>query len=196
MFERLTEFSVCVISVCADVFLALLKLIFAKLTASYSLLSDGVHSCADSATSFITLLGVKAGKNPDKKEKAEAFTCRFIASVLFVTGLSLMINSLRDIILGSVTPAVGSYAVGVSFTALLIKEFLFLFSRYAAKKTGSCILNAQAWHHQSDALSCVGSFIGTAGSCLGFPVADKIAGIVISLMIIWSATEILRAKKP
>ena len=37
------------------------------------------------------------------------------------------------------------------------------------KKIDSGALMADAWHHRSDALSSVGSFVGIFGARLGFP---------------------------
>ena len=49
---------------------------------------------------------------------------------------------------------------------------------------------ADAWHHRSDALSSVGSFLGILGAKLGFPVLDPIASVVICIFIIKAAKDI------
>lgn len=49
---------------------------------------------------------------------------------------------------------------------------------------------ADAWHHRSDALSSIGSFIGILGARIGFPVLDPVASIVICLFIIKAAYSI------
>ena len=51
---------------------------------------------------------------------------------------------------------------------------------------------ADAWHHRSDALSSVGSFVGILGARLGFPVCDPIASILICIMIMKAAWDIFR----
>ena len=51
---------------------------------------------------------------------------------------------------------------------------------------------ADAWHHRSDALSSIGSFIGVLGARLGFPILDPIASIVISIFILKAAIDIFR----
>ena len=37
---------------------------------------------------------------------------------------------------------------------------------------------ADAWHHRSDALSSIGSFIGILGARMGYPVLDPLASVV------------------
>jgi len=59
-----------------------------------------------------------------------------------------------------------------------------------AKNISSTSMVADAWHHRSDALSSVGSFIGILGARLGFPILDPICSILICLLIIKSSVEI------
>ena len=49
---------------------------------------------------------------------------------------------------------------------------------------------ADAWHHRSDALSSVGSFVGILGARMGFLVLDSIASTVIAIFIVKAGVEI------
>ena len=49
---------------------------------------------------------------------------------------------------------------------------------------------ADAWHHRSDSLSSIGSFIGILGARFGYLVLDSIASIVISIFIIKAGMDI------
>ena len=49
---------------------------------------------------------------------------------------------------------------------------------------------ADAWHHRSDAMSSIGSFVGILGARLGFPIFDSLASIVICVLILKAAVEI------
>lgn len=51
---------------------------------------------------------------------------------------------------------------------------------------------ADAWHHRSDALSSIGSFIGIMFARIGFPVMDSIASVAISVCIIKVAYDIFK----
>jgi cation diffusion facilitator family transporter len=51
---------------------------------------------------------------------------------------------------------------------------------------------ADAWHHRSDALSSIGSAVGTIGVMLGFPIMDSVASIVICVFIILAGVNIMR----
>ncbi len=64
-----------------------------------------------------------------------------------------------------------------------VKEWMYWYTRNAGKKIDSPALIADAWHHRSDALSSIGSFIGILGAKLGLPWADSAASILICLLL-------------
>ena len=194
MFSSLTETGVCAVSLISDCALATLKYIFGKMTASSALITDAAHSCADALTSLLTLFGTLPRKNAERQGKAEKYTIGFIFSVLLLTGFSMLLGCVKDIVTGSENATVPLPVCAVSVFSFLVKECLFFFSRHFSKKLGSAVLFAQAYHHRSDALSCVGSFAGILGSSLGMPVIDKVAAIVISIMIMKSASDIAKRK--
>lgn len=49
---------------------------------------------------------------------------------------------------------------------------------------------ADAWHHRSDALSSIGSFIGILGARMGFLAMDSLASSIIAIFIIKAGVEI------
>ena len=51
---------------------------------------------------------------------------------------------------------------------------------------------ADAWHHRSDALSSVGSFVGIFGARMGFPMLDPLASVVSCLFVVKAAVDIFR----
>lgn len=51
---------------------------------------------------------------------------------------------------------------------------------------------ADAWHHRSDALSSIGSFIGIFGARMGYPIMDPLASIVICFFIGKAAYDIFK----
>ena len=83
-------------------------------------------------------------------------------------------------------------ALVAAITSIVVKEAMYWYTRAAAKKIDSGALMAEAWHHRSDALSSIGSFIGILGARLGFPVLDSIASVVICLFIIKVAFSIFK----
>ena len=86
----------------------------------------------------------------------------------------------------------GQLALWAAVLSIVVKEGMFWYTRNAAKKINSGALMADAWHHRSDALSSIGSFVGILGARMGYPVLDPIASMIICLMILQAAYEVFK----
>jgi cation diffusion facilitator family transporter len=93
---------------------------------------------------------------------------------------------------GGEIAAPGAVALSGATATIVIKELMYWYTRYWGKKINSGVLMADAWHHRSDALSSIGSFIGIFMARRGYPIFDPIASIVISLFILKVAIDIFR----
>jgi len=76
-----------------------------------------------------------------------------------------------------------SITLATAILSIAIKEAIYQYTMYVAKRVRSPMLRANAWHHRSDAISSVIVFIGVGGSMLGFLWLDAVATIGISFMI-------------
>ena len=77
----------------------------------------------------------------------------------------------------------------------MLKEAVYHYSMAKARQLQSQAVEANAWHHRSDALSSVGTAIGIGGAIfLGqrWTVLDPVASIVVGLFIVKVAIELLR----
>ena len=74
----------------------------------------------------------------------------------------------------------------------MVKEWMYWYTRAAAKKIHSDALMADAWHHRSDSLSSIGALVGIVCSLAGFPVMDSVASVVICIFIVKAAVDIFR----
>jgi divalent metal cation (Fe/Co/Zn/Cd) transporter len=61
-----------------------------------------------------------------------------------------------------------------------------------AKKQNSMVLEANAWHHRSDAISSILAFLGIGGQMLGIPYLDAIAGIAVAGIIIQAGYPLIK----
>ena len=69
---------------------------------------------------------------------------------------------------------------------------MFHYTMHYARKLDSAAFRADAWHHRSDAISSIGSFIGIGMAKLGLPIMDPIASLVICVLILKVAFDIVR----
>lgn len=185
------------LSLICDCALALIKFIVGVSANSHSLVSDAVHSCADAFSCVVVLLGISA-KNSRKdviRENAyiiERASLILLSVILIITGLGIGFDGIKTVFFNQNPIDIPDvYALWVALFALIIKEMLFIYNIKVANKTKNELIKANAWHHQSDALSCLGSFIGIAGARLGYAFFDPMTSIAISLLIIKVGLKIL-----
>lgn len=198
--ENKIAMRVSAVSIIVNVALSLLKLLAGIFAKSGAMVSDAVHSASDVFSTFVVIIGIKlSGKKSDADhpyghERMECVASIILAAVLAVTGLGIGIAGIQNIVGGNYgdleIPGVPAMIAAVA--SIVIKEWMYWYTRAAAKKINSGALMADAWHHRSDALSSVGAFVGIFGARMGFPIADSIASVVICIFIEKAAIDIFR----
>ncbi|MFR1701970.1 MAG: cation diffusion facilitator family transporter [Clostridium sp.] len=188
------------ISLIGNTVLSGFKLFAGVIGNSGAMISDAIHSFSDVLTTLIAWIGVKVSKkaadeaHPYGHERMECVASLLLGLVLMATGLGVGRVGVDNIIANNYeTLAIPKLiALAASVVSILGKEAMFWYTRYYAKLINSSAFMADAWHHRSDAISSIGSFIGIAGTMLGFPVMDSVASVVICLFILKVAYDILR----
>ena len=174
------------------------KFVIGIVAHSGALLSDAAHSLSDVLSTAVVMIGVKVSErdadegHPYGHEKLESIAALVLAGMLFVTGIMIGIESVRGYISGEAFVVPGMAALIAAFVSIVVKEWMFHYTKAVAKREKSDALLADAWHHRSDALSSVGSFLGILGARLGLEVLEPIACIVIALLIVKTAIDIFR----
>ena len=200
--EQQTAMKVSGISILVNLLLSIFKLIAGIAAHSGAMISDAIHSASDVGSTFIVIIGVRlSAKKSDKEhqyghERMECVSSIVLAGMLLVTGLGIGITGVRDIVKstsGGTIAIPGTLALIAAVVSIVTKEWMFWYTRGAAKKINSGALMADAWHHRSDALSSIGAFVGIFGARLGYPILDPVASIVICFMIAKAAIDIFRA---
>ena len=200
MNERKIANKVSFITIIGNALLALFKLMAGIIANSSAMLSDAIHSASDIFSTIVVIIGIKmASKKADKEhpyghERLECVAAILLSVVLFITGLGIGTESLKTILSKNYTEIAvpGILALVAAIVSILMKEGMYWYTRYYAKKIDSGALMADAWHHRSDAFSSVGALIGIGGARLGFPIMDSIASLVIFVFIIKAAIDIFK----
>jgi cation diffusion facilitator family transporter len=177
-----------------------MKLLAGIIGKSSAMVSDAIHSASDVFSTLIVIVGIRmAAKKADREhpyghERMECVASIILAMLLALVGLGIGASGAQKIISGSYADLAipGMLSLVAAVISVAVKEWMFWYSRGVAKAVNSGALMADAWHHRSDALSSVGSFIGILFSRIGFPVMDSVASVVISLCIIKAAYDIFK----
>lgn len=177
------------ITIALNVFLAIIKFIAGIAGYSSAMIADAIHTFSDIATTIVVIIGLKiSGKEADKKhpyghEKFEPECSKIVSLLLILTGVYLSYNSVEIIIYGAfTTPKL--IAIYAAIASIIIKEVMYWYTILVAKRIKSIAMEADAWHHRSDALSSIGTLIGIIGARIGFPILDPLAGLVVSFLVI------------
>ena len=187
-------------TIIGNVVLSVIKLLAGIIAHSSAMISDAVHSASDVFSTFVVIIGIKlASKKPDKEhpyghERMECVAAIVLAMVLFITGLGIGLEAVKNIMHGSYgdLQVPGVLALIAAIVSIVSKEAMYWYTRHYAKKIDSSALMADAWHHRSDAFSSIGALIGIGASRLGYPVMDSIASLVIFVFIVKAAFDIFK----
>ena len=179
--------------------LAVGKIMAGVIGKSAAMISDGVQSASDLVGTLISMAGVKVSNRPadaDYQYGYERFEC--IASIILAATLFLVAYEIGDTsyqkIWGAKSAdleAPGFIALAAAIASIVIKEWMYVYTKKAADLTNSNALLAAAWDHRSDAFSSLGSFIGILGARMGYPILDPIAGLIICIIIAYTGLKIV-----
>ena len=186
------------IGILGNVLLAAFKLISGILGNSGAMISDAVHSLSDVFATLIAYIGVLMSKRPEDKEhpygheRLECVASLILGIILAVTGLGIGYTGIHKIIEPSGLEVPTLLPLIAAVVSIVVKEGMFWYTMYYAKKLDSSAFKADAWHHRSDAISSVGSFIGIGLAKIGYPIMDPIASIIICLCILKVSFDITK----
>ncbi len=188
------------VGIAGNIILSAFKLFAGIVGKSGAMISDAIHSLSDVFATFIAFLGVILSKksadteHPYGHERIECVASLILGIILLMTGCGIGMTGIKTVLAGNYEKLSVPHgiALAAALVSVAVKEGMYWYTRHYAKLLQSEAFMADAWHHRSDALSSVGSFIGIGGAMLGFPVMDSVASIVICLFILKVAYDILK----
>lgn len=185
------------VGILGNIMLAAFKLIAGLVGRSGAMVSDAVHSLSDVFATLIAFIGVKLAqqkedeRHPYGHERMESVASLALGLILGATGIGIGMTGVKKLLFERGSIAVPTMLPLIAaIISIVVKEGMFHYTMHYAKIMNSSAFKADAWHHRSDAISSVGSFIGIALAKLGFPFMDPIASLVICVFILKVAVEI------
>ncbi len=176
-----------------NLFLSLIKLIFALLTGSLALMAEAIHSFSDLVASVISLISVKLSAKKSSEFPYGLYKIENIASIIISFFLFFASYEIIREAFFSKEPQEIKHtevAIAVMVVAMLTTLIYSRLEIKAAKKLNSPALLADAQHIWADFLSSLIVIVGLVGVYLGYPL-DKYAAAIVALFILHSGWEIL-----
>ena len=187
-----------------NIVLLVFKFIAGILGHSAAMIADAIHSLSDFLTDIIVIVFVRLSSKPADHDhdyghgKYETLATSVIGMALAVVAVMLGWDGIEKIIYvmqGNQLESPGIIARGAAILSIVLKEWIFRATRKVAKEENSKALEANAWHHRSDAMSSIGTAIGIGGAVMlgdSWAILDPIAAIVVCILIIVTAFKIIR----
>jgi cation diffusion facilitator family transporter len=187
-----------------NVLLLVFKFVAGIVGHSAAMMADAVHSLSDFVTDIIVLVFVKISCKPKDKShdyghgKYETLALTIIGIALMAVAIGIIVKGAMKIVAwihGETLAAPGMLAFWAAVVSIVLKEAVYRYSIFKAHKLDSKAVEANAWHHRSDALSSVGTAVGIGGAVfLGqhWTILDPIASVVVGAFIVKVAFELLK----
>lgn len=198
--DKKTAMKISAVSIIVNLVLSAFKMLAGIIAGSGAMISDAVHSASDVFSTIIVMVGVNIScKASDKEhqyghERMESVASVVLSVILLATGLGIGYEGFLKIFGGNYgnLEIPGVLALIAAVVSIIVKEWMYWYTRAGAKRIHSDALMADAWHHRSDSLSSIGAFIGILGARLGFPILDPAASVLICIFIVKAAADIFR----
>ncbi len=187
-----------------NIILLLLKFLAGILGRSSAMIADAVHSLSDFVTDIFVLVFVKISNKP-KDQTHDYGHGKFETLALTLIGVALMAVAIGIVVKGALKIAAWAngealeapemIAFWAAILSIVMKEAVYRYSIIKARKLNSKAVEANAWHHRSDALSSIGTAVGIGGAVFMGPrwtILDPIASVVVGAFIIKVAFDLLK----
>lgn len=197
-------YKVTIIGGLVNLFLLVFKFVAGILAHSGAMIADATHSLSDFITDIIVLVFVRLGNRPKDKShdyghgKYETLTMTIIGVALMIVAIGIIVEGAKKIALwarGGTLEEPGMLAFWAAIVSIVMKETVYRYSIIKAKKLDSKAVEANAWHHRSDALSSLGTAVGIGGAIFlgdGWEILDPIASVIVGAILVKVAFSLLR----
>lgn len=197
-------YKVTLVGSAANVLLTVFKFVAGILGRSAAMTADAVHSLSDLLTDAIVLVFVRIGAKPEDDThdyghgKYETLATTIVGIALTVVAFGIGYRAATAMLFwyrGGTLPAPGMLALWAALVSVVLKELVYRYTVRCGKKLQSPAVEANAWHHRSDALSSLGTLLGIGGAILlgdRWTVLDPLAGLIVSFFILGVAWKLLK----
>lgn len=186
-----------ILGIICNLVLFMSKLVLGLAINSIAVISDAFNNLTDLGSSAVSIIGAKLSNRPPDEDhpyghgRSEYIASLVVAFIIFSVGFELLLSSYNKFIHPEKV-VFNALSLLILIAAVLIKLWMFSYNLYIARKINSTINKANAYDSLSDvfatSLVIAAMLIGIFSS---LPI-DGAAGIVISLLILYSGFSVAR----
>jgi cation diffusion facilitator family transporter len=168
---------------------AAFQLAVALASGSVAVLADTIHNFADASTAIPLWLAFALTRKPATRSytygygRAEDLAGVFVLLMIVASAVVAFIESLQKLIHPAPVQNLAWVALAGVF-GFIGNEAVAQYRIRAGQRIGSAALVADGYHARTDGLTSLSVVLGAAGVWLGFPIADPIVGVLITVAIL------------
>ena len=176
------------ISTAGMLLVSVIQFVIAWIGGSAGLFADALHNFGDVFTTVALWIAFVISNRAANQRytygyyRAEDLAGIFIVLVIIASATASAIESVQKLISGNI-PTQIYLSMAAALVGVAGNEILAQYKISVGKRINSVPLIADGHHSRIDGLTSLAAFIGLVGVKLGFPKADPIAGIVITIVI-------------
>jgi cation diffusion facilitator family transporter len=180
---------------------SLLQLAVIIVSGSVALLADTIHNFSDALTAIPLFIAFRLSRRASTRRytygygRAEDLAGLFVILMITLSAIIAAVEAVRRLISPQSIDYLGWVAVA-GVVGFIGNELVALYRIREGQAIGSAALTADGYHARTDGFTSLAVVFGALGVWAGFPSADPIAGLVISIAIVavlrTAARDVLR----
>jgi divalent metal cation (Fe/Co/Zn/Cd) transporter len=165
-----------------------LQLVVVLFSGSVALFADTVHNFSDALTAVPLWIAFVLGRRAASRRysfglgRVEDLAGLFIVAMIALSAVIAAWQSIERLINPQPLSNIG-WVLGAGVVGFLGNEIVAVYRIRVGRRIGSAALVADGVHARTDGFTSLAVVFGAIGVILGFPLADPIVGIVISVAI-------------
>jgi cation diffusion facilitator family transporter len=176
---------------------AVFQVVIVIISGSAALLADTIHNFADALTAVPLWIAFVIGRRPPTRRytygfrRAEDLAGIFIVLVMLASAALAGWESYKKLVAPEPLQNLG-WVMAAAVIGFLGNELVAIFRIRVGREIGSAALEADGYHARTDGLTSLAVLVGALGVWLGYPLADPIVGLLITipiLQVVWGAAK-------
>ena len=178
--------------------IAISKIVVGVLFGAASVHAAGVHSIFDAASNVVALLGISIAARPADEShpyghgKYATFASLFIGILLVGAAYEVGGGAIQKLASGNFSSEASPVSFAVMLVTIIINILVTRYEHVQSVKLRSTVLKADSKLTLSDALVSGSVIVGLIFVSIGFPIADTIATLVVTVAIFVTAIAIFK----
>lgn len=168
---------------------AVAQIVIVLVSGSVALLADTVHNFSDALTAIPLWIAFALGTRAATRRytygfgRAEDIAGLFVIAMITLSAIIAGVESVRRLINPVPIEHVG-WVAAAGLIGFVGNELVAVYRIRVGRRIGSAALVADGLHARTDGFTSLAVLFGAAGVALGFPLADPVIGVLITVAIL------------